>query len=145
MTKDYVDLDAHLRNGRNTEQRLSVIQRERTGKLADVLEVEKEIGRVRGEIAQMDAERRNLLNRAELATVHLIVNEDFKAQLDVMPRSVGGRLRNAAVEGYRSVTESVVNTGEFLLAFGPAIVFWSLLLFWPMRILWRRVIPYIRK
>jgi hypothetical protein len=138
VTKQYVDLDARLRNAQNTEERLSALLRERTGKLSDVLEVETEISRVRGEIEQMSAAQRNLANQVELSTVHITVAEDFKAQVNVLPRSGGDRLRNAAVEGYTALTDSLMSAVELLLAWGPRLVLWSLILFWPVRKLWRR-------
>ena len=60
VTAQYVDLQARLANSRNTEQRLTDVLRERTGKLSDVLEVETEIARVRGEIESMEAERKTM-------------------------------------------------------------------------------------
>ncbi len=53
VTSQYIDLQARLGNARNTEQRLTDLLRQRTGKLSDVLEVEQEVDRVRGEIEQM--------------------------------------------------------------------------------------------
>ena len=45
-------MQARLANGKHTEQRFTEILRTRTGKLQDVLKVELEIDRVRGEIEQ---------------------------------------------------------------------------------------------
>ena len=58
VTQQYVDLEARLANGKHTEQRLTEILTQRTGKLQDVLKVELEIDRVRGEIEQMQAEKK---------------------------------------------------------------------------------------
>jgi hypothetical protein len=58
VTAQYIDLEARLLNARNTEQRLTEVLRQRTGKLADVLAVQQEISRVRGEIERMEAEKR---------------------------------------------------------------------------------------
>ncbi|MGB8659012.1 MAG: DUF4349 domain-containing protein, partial [Candidatus Acidiferrum sp.] len=49
VTQQHADLVARLKNSRETEQRLQAILTERTGKISDVLEVEQEIARVRGE------------------------------------------------------------------------------------------------
>ena len=67
VTSQYVDLQARLSNARNTEQRLTDLLRNRTGKLSDVLEVEQELDRVRGEIEQMEAERKNMSNQVSFA------------------------------------------------------------------------------
>ena len=125
VTKSYVDLDARLRNAQNTEQRLLTLQRERTARLSDVLAVETEISRVRGEIEQMEAESRNLINNVEMSTVHLTITEDFKAQLKILPRWVGGRLTNAAIQGYESLAESLIDLAEILLEWAPRVVLWG--------------------
>ena len=102
VTDQVVDLDARLRNARATEQRLIRVLDERTGKVADVLEVEHEIARARQEIERMDAQRQNLLQRAQMATVQVTLAEEFKAQLQPAPAGTATRLRNAFVEGYEN-------------------------------------------
>src|SRR5207244_6742889 len=87
VTQQYVDLQARLTNARNTEQRLTDLLRRRTGKLSDVLEVEQEVARVRGEIEQMEAERKTMSNQISFATLSLNIAEDYKAQLQVVPPS----------------------------------------------------------
>jgi hypothetical protein len=48
--EEYVDVSARVANGRRLETRLLDLLATRTGKLSDVLEVETELSRVRGEI-----------------------------------------------------------------------------------------------
>ena len=139
VTAQYVDLEARLSNARNTEERLTNLLRERTGKLSDVLAVETEIDRVRGEIEQMEAEKKNLANQVTFATISATVREAYQAQLQVVPATTFGRLHNAAVEGYRDMVDGVVSTALFLLSYGPSLLLWGGLLFFPARGLWRRV------
>jgi hypothetical protein len=129
VTQQYTDLEARLSNARNSERRLSQLLSQRTGKLSDVLDVEKEIERVRGEIERMEAEQKGLTNRIDFATVSVKLAEDSHASL---------RLQNAAVEGYRSLVESMEGAALFLLSNGPTLLFWSAVLFLPVRWLWRR-------
>ena len=56
VTGAHADLLAHLRNSRETEQRLQAILIQRTGKVSYVLEVEQEIARARGEIERMEGD-----------------------------------------------------------------------------------------
>jgi uncharacterized protein DUF4349/putative zinc finger protein len=139
VTQQFVDLEARLKNARNTEARLIQLQRERTGKLSDVLSVEKEIGRVRGEIEQMEAERKSLRNRIDFATLNLTVIEDYKAELKVVPPSIGTQIRNAAVEGYRSVVDGLFSLLLWLLSWLPTLLIWTLVLFYPARIAWKKL------
>jgi hypothetical protein len=138
VTQQYVDLEARLSNARNTERRLTDLLRQRTGKLTDVLAVEKEIGRVREEIERMEAERKNLMNRVDFATLNLTVAEDYKAQLRIAPDSTLSRFRNSAIEGYKSMIDGLISLALVVLSYGPSLLLWGGLLFFPLRFLWRK-------
>lgn len=127
VTDQLVDLDARLANARATEQRLTDILKNRTGKLSDVLEVEQEISRVRLQIEQMDAERQNTGRRVAYATVTLQIDEVRKAGLESGPLSLPTRLRVAAADGLEAALESIVSAVLFVLRAGPAASLWILL------------------
>jgi hypothetical protein len=139
ITAQYVDLEARLSNGRNTERRLIDVLQQRTGKLADVLAVETELSRVRGEIESMESQRKTLANQVDFATLNATVNEDYKAQLQVVPPSTSTQFRNAAVDGYRSMVDGIVGVAVSLFAYGPSLLFWCALLFFPIRFFWRKL------
>ena len=139
VTSQYVDLQARLANAHNTERRLTDLLRNRTGKLSDVLEVEQALDRVRGEIEQMEAERKNMANQVSYATLNATITEDYKAQLQVVPPSTSTRLSNAAVEGYRIMADGVVSMALFLLSIGPSLLLWGAVLFFPARVVWKKV------
>jgi hypothetical protein len=139
VTSQYVDLEARLANARNTERRLTDLLKERTGKLSDVLAVENEHARVRGEIEQMEAERKTMSNQVSFATLNATITEDYKAQLQVVPPSTSTRLSNAAVEGYKSMVDGIVSLVLFLLEDGPTLLLWGAILFFPARWAWKKV------
>jgi len=139
VTKQYVDLAARLKNSRATEERLLGVLRNNTGKVKDVLEVENEISRVRGEIEGMEADQRALQARIDFATITLSVTEEYKASLNGAPSSTGTRLHNAFVTGYHSVVENMVGLTAWLLESGPTLLLWVALLFFPLRWAWRRL------
>lgn len=139
VTEQYVDLEARLTNARNTELRLTDLLRQRTGKLSDVLAVEKSIDEVRGSIERMEAEKKNLGNRVDFATLTLRVTEDYKAQMQVLPTSLLTRFQNAAVDGYRGMVDGVAAVLLTLLSYGPSLLLWAALLFFPVRAAWRRL------
>jgi len=138
VTKEFTDRAARLKNARATEQRLLDVLREHTGKVKDILDAEQEIARVRGEIEQMEADQRSLQTRVDFATVQLSVQEEYKASLQGAPPSTATRLRNAAVEGYRSLIESVIGIGVFALQALPILLLWGIILFIPTRWMWKR-------
>ncbi len=139
VTRKYVDLGARLSNARVTEQRLNEILRTRTGRVPDVLNVEREIARVRGEIEQMQAEQKNLERQVQYSELRVSLSEEYKAEFETPAPSTGTRLRNAFIQGYRGLSESVIGLVEFLLGYGPALLFWFAVVFIPARFAWRRL------
>jgi hypothetical protein len=138
VTKEYTDLAARLKNSRATEQRLLDILRKNTGKVTDILKVEQEIARVRGEIEQMAADQRALRTRVDFASVQLSVTEVFKASLQVTPPSTATRLHNAVVTGYRDVVDGLIGFFVWLLEAGPTLLLWAAILLFPARWIWKR-------
>lgn len=138
VTAQAIDLDARLANARNTEKRLTDLLRDRTGRLADVLAVENDISRVRGEIETMDAERKNLAKRVAFATITVTLSEEYQAQFQVSQTSIGGRFRNAAVEGFQSMLDGVLGITLLLVGWAPTLLVLTAVLFFPVRFAWRR-------
>jgi predicted anti-sigma-YlaC factor YlaD len=125
VTDQIVDLDARLVSARATEQRLTELLRTRTGKLSDVLEVERELTRVRLDIERLVAEKTNVGRRVSYATIGLTVAEERKAGLDAGPLSLTTRIRIAAADGLESALESVALMMLFLLRAGPTLLLWG--------------------
>jgi anti-sigma factor RsiW len=138
VSAQIVDLDARLKNARETETQLAEILRERAGKVGDVLEVEKEMARVRGEIEVMAAEQKQLHDRVAFASIELNLSEEYKAQLGDSPASVTRRMRNALVDGYRAAADGFLNIFIFFLNIGPSLLVIGAVLFFPGRWAWYR-------
>jgi hypothetical protein len=78
VTEQYYDIEARIKNKKVEEQTLNKILQERSGKLEDVLKIETELSRVRGEIEQLEGKIRVLENLSSLATLTLNVREREK-------------------------------------------------------------------
>jgi len=75
VTKAYLDTDARLKNARVMEQRLIDMLKTKTGKVSDLLQVEKELGRVREEIEKMQGELKFWDSQVQFATVTISLAE----------------------------------------------------------------------
>ena len=75
VTKAYFDTDARLKNARVMEQRLIDMLKTKTGKVSDLLQVEKELGRVREEIEKMQGELKYWDSQIQFATVTISLAE----------------------------------------------------------------------
>jgi hypothetical protein len=72
---EYYDLEAQIANKQQEEKRLLKHLDESTGKLEDILRVENELSRVRGEVEQMQGRIRYLANLTALCTVTVKASE----------------------------------------------------------------------
>lgn len=75
VTKAYFDTDARLKNAHVMEQRLVDMLKTKTGKVSDLLQVEKELGRVREEIEKMQGELKYWDSQVQFATVTISLTE----------------------------------------------------------------------
>ncbi len=75
VTKAYLDTDARLKNAHVIEQRLVDMLKTKTGKVSDLLQVEKELGRVREDIEKMQGELKYWDSQVQFATVTVSLAE----------------------------------------------------------------------
>ena len=73
--EEYVDLAARNANARRLEERLLALLATRTGKLEDVLAVERELARVRQEIDVQEGRLRYLRSRVAVSTLTVTLHE----------------------------------------------------------------------
>src|SRR5277367_5856089 len=138
VSDQYVDLQARLKSARATEQRLIELLGTRTGKLEDVLEAERELARIRGEIESMQGQSALLVHRVNYATVQVNLNEEYRQVLGSGAISTGTKIRNAAVEGFSNLEDGVIALLVFLFAVGPSLLFWLAIFLVPGWFAWRR-------
>lgn len=138
VTQRSVDLNAQLSNLATTETRLLQILREKTGSLADVLQVEEAVDRTRGEIEVTKAEQETLSKQLALASLRLRVSEQYRPSLGPNDPPISTRLRNAAIEGYRNLVGAGTALALFLLWVGPTLLVLIGICFFPARWLWKR-------
>jgi len=73
--EEFVDVTARVNNSRRLEERLISLLANRTGKLDEVLRVERELARVREEIERYEGRLRYLSARVALSTLTITVHE----------------------------------------------------------------------
>lgn len=75
--EEYVDIAAREANSKRLEERLVSLLSTRTGKLEDVLAVERELARVREEIERYDGRMRYLKTRSAISTLSVMLHEQY--------------------------------------------------------------------
>jgi hypothetical protein len=125
VSEEFVDLSARIANGRRLEDRLVELLRTRTGKLADVLSVERELARVREEIERMEGRLRFLKAGAQLSTLSVSLHEPVPIVASHGPGPIAEAFR-AAWRNFVGVLAGAIASLGFavpVLGFG-----WGLLL-----------------
>ncbi|HUF27255.1 MAG TPA: DUF4349 domain-containing protein [Gemmatimonadaceae bacterium] len=99
--EEYVDVTARMTSARRLEERLIALLANRTGKLEEVLSVERELARVRQEIERYEGRLRYLRTRASMSTLFVSVYEPPP----ILAASVG---RNPIVIAFRNAWRNFV-------------------------------------
>jgi hypothetical protein len=134
VTQEYYDLEARIANKLQEEKRLQKHLDDSTGKLEDILAVEREITRVRGEVESMQGRIRYLANVTSLSTVTVTATEvrDYVPPVSAtfgedVSRTFARSLENL-VEFARRVALAAVSIAPWipliLIALLPLIVWW---------------------
>jgi hypothetical protein len=120
VSEEFVDLTARVANSRRLEDRLVELLRTRTGKLQDVLTVERELARVREEIERMEGRIRFLKSSAQLSTLSVNLYEPAPLVASHPGRSVIGEAFRTAWRNFVGVVAGVIASLGFVV---PVMIF----------------------
>lgn len=123
VTEEFIDLQARIRNLERHEQRLLVFM-DRAVKVSDLLAIEQEVARVRGEIEQLTGRLRFLDHRVDLATIEVSVREKAK-KTSVVFWDINASLQKvqaAFLATVRQILSAVEKTVVLLSALVPVLL-----------------------
>jgi hypothetical protein len=115
VTEQRADVDARAHNAREEEKRLLALLSDRTGNLADVIAVEKELAAVRENIEKLDAEQRVMAAEVDYAAVTVTLTTHASAT----GGGAGKRIANAAREGVSAAWQFIVLVSMVVVAAAP--------------------------
>jgi hypothetical protein len=133
--EEFVDVTARIANARRLEDRLVRLLATRTGKLEDVLMVERELARVRQEIERYEGRLRYL--RTHVATSTIVATVHEKAPLIVAAPGPNVFMR-AFVNMWRNFVRFLTTGIELMGVLVPVAALFGLVWFALRRWLWRR-------
>jgi hypothetical protein len=119
VTQEFFDTEAHIAVKKEEEKRLLELLAKSTGKLADILAVEKELSRVRGEIEGMQGRLKYLAAYSAMSTVTITASEIRDYVPPVAPSFVEQIKRT-----FRSSITLLTEFGQEVVLFVVAIVPW---------------------
>jgi hypothetical protein len=121
MTAQYVDIEARLKNKKDQEVTLRGYLKDQkaAGQLKDILAVEQELSRVRGEVEEMEGQLRLLTNLTALTTITVFMQEvkNFvPPQAPTFAATMGSTLSSSF--------DLLVDFGKYLVLAAVALVPW---------------------
>jgi Domain of unknown function (DUF4349) len=141
VSEEYFDLDARQAAKKVEEERLLKHLTESTGKLDEILAVERELSRVRTEIERMQGRLRALANLTSLATVTISASE-IKGYVPPQAPTFGTRIARTfsdSLDSVREFGEGVAIAFVAIVPWLPLIALGLAILYWIGRRLIARV------
>jgi uncharacterized protein DUF4349 len=125
--EEYVDVDARLANDRRLDERLVQLLGTRTGKLKDVLDVERELARVREEMERYEGRLRFLKAHAAVSSLSITIHQPVPIIDHPGPNPLIAAARQAWQNFVALVALGVASLGVVVPIGGAAAVAWWLL------------------
>jgi len=146
VTREYIDLDARLRNAQAEEtQYLQILKRATT--IKDTLDVTEKLSDVRGRIEQMQGEMKFLTSQIDMSTLEI----SLRSEADAAVAGIHWRPLRQAKIAVSEMVSGLADWADSVIAFFinlPLIAVWFLslvALFWValriLRAIWRRFGP----
>lgn len=117
VTAEFVDTKARLRAQRVLEERLLGLSAAQQG-VKDLLEVERELSRVRSEIERLEGHERLLENQTSFATLDVVVRSPEQPRVAGIT-GIGSRLENAVYDGAQVALTVTLASIQVAIAFLP--------------------------
>lgn len=121
VTEEFIDLEARLKTQKALELQFLEIMRQAT-KVADALEVQRQIADVRTDIEKLEGRKRFLENRASLSTITVNIQAP-KPAIVVTSTGFGHNLREAVSDSIGMASDIVLFFTRFVILMLPILIF----------------------
>lgn len=134
VTQQYVDNEARIKNLSLQEQAVQKLL-DKADKMEDILKIQQELFRIRGEIESLQGKNRVLDHLSSLSTIELTIQQvqpvEYAEDRPII------RAKQGFLSSFQEVGEFFVNLGVFLISHLPVILFVyipiGLLIWWLIR------------
>ncbi|HJP92641.1 MAG TPA: DUF4349 domain-containing protein [Pyrinomonadaceae bacterium] len=120
VTEDFIDLEARIKTQKALELQFLEIMKQ-ANKVADALEVQRQIAEVRTDIEKLEGRKRFLENRSSLSTI--TVNIQAPKSVTVSTTGFRSTLRDAVSDSLELASDIVVFFVRSIIVMAPVIVF----------------------
>lgn len=135
VTEEFIDIEARLKTKRELETRFIEILKQ-ANTVAETLNVQTELSRVRGEIEQIEGRKRFLESQTSLSTIKLILQTPtaFSANSSGFVYQLGQSLSN----GFEAALAFILGFITFIIAIIPFLLLIVLPVYLLIRYFWRK-------
>lgn len=116
VTMEFIDNAARLKNLKRQEQSIAGLL-DRQGKLSDILAIEKELARIRGDIESLEGRQNYLENQVAFSTISLTISE--KAPLPAFKNWPVSETYGKAKQGFLYLGRGIISAIIYALVFSP--------------------------
>lgn len=127
VTEEFVDLKSRLKNYNAEEQQYLIVMKKAV-RIPDILAVERELGRIRGEIEHITGRMKYIMAMVDYSTLTVSIYERMSPTLPLSFWDFPKTVRNA-VSAFLTVVISIVRAGIWIVVFSPFLMA-SFLLRW---------------
>ncbi len=135
VTEEFIDLEARAKTLKALEQQFLEIMKQAT-KVADAMEVQRQIAEVRTEIEKLEGRKRFLVNRASLSTISITLRTP--TTIVVNSSGFGRSVREAIAGSVELATGIVLGVVRLVILLIPIAIFFGLPAFLLARYFLRR-------
>lgn len=141
LTTQIIDITARLNSNKTLRDRLQALLKDRPGKLGDLLDIERELARVQGEIDSTESVLAAMRLRVAMSTLTLSYTGEYSAVSESIWRPLGDAFKAFLpniVDSLAWIVQAVSSLLIWIVILGVAVFFWK-----PWRRRWRigRIIP----
>lgn len=122
ITDEYVDVAARLDSARTLEKRLLELAGAKNGTIDQVLAVERELARVRGEIESFEGRMKHWNDQVALSTLSI----DMATKAPEIAAAAAPALGERVTSTFRASVSSLRDAGQWLVVNGIALLPWLL-------------------
>ncbi len=121
VTEEFIDLEARIKTQKALEIQFLEIMRQ-ASKVADALEVQRQIADVRTEIEKLEGRKRFLENRSSLSTITVNIQAP-KPAIAVTSTGFGQNLREAVSDSIGMASDMLLFFTRFVILMIPILIF----------------------
>jgi hypothetical protein len=135
VTEEFIDIEARLKTKKALEEQFLEIMKQAKS-VAETLNVQTELSKVRGEIEQVEGRKRFLESQTSLSTIKLTLQTP--ASFSASPSGFFYQVGQSLNTGFEAALSFVLGFITFIIAILPFMVLVVLPIYLVIRYLWRR-------